>query len=332
MLSTVGGPRKASYLCFLALIACAAALHLGPMVLAGLFSYLLLDMSHRRLSQAMRPFYARWTSCAIFLVAGSAIGWVFWEFLRQALSSMPRIVANALPKVIEMTDHYGFDLPFETLEQVREAFLAAVKENALAVTRMTGLYTKRFFHVLAGVIIAVLCFFGESEPARGASLYDVLRAEVHDRFRTFMLSFEKVFGAQIIISGINTTITAIFLATAGIPHMAFLVPATFILGLLPLIGGILSNTLIVSSALTVSPSMASIALIFLIVIHKAEYFLNSRIVGGSIDSPMWLTLIGILVGELIMGVPGIILAPAILHYIRVELQAIPAPPHESRPL
>jgi predicted PurR-regulated permease PerM len=33
---------------------------------------------------------------------------------------------------------------------------------------------------------------------------------------------------------------------------------------------------------------------------------------------MWLTLIGIVVGEKLMGIPGMILAPVILHYIKVE--------------
>ena len=33
---------------------------------------------------------------------------------------------------------------------------------------------------------------------------------------------------------------------------------------------------------------------------------------------MWLTLLGIVVGEKLMGIPGMILAPVVLHYIKVE--------------
>jgi predicted PurR-regulated permease PerM len=33
---------------------------------------------------------------------------------------------------------------------------------------------------------------------------------------------------------------------------------------------------------------------------------------------MWLTLIGLVLGEKLMGIPGMILAPVILHYIKVE--------------
>ena len=80
----------------------------------------------------------------------------------------------------------------------------------------------------------------------------------------------------------------------------------------------LRNTLIVAIGFTISPRMALIALIFLVVIHKLEYFLNSKIIGDRIKNPMWLTLLGLVLGEKLMGVPGMILAPVVLHYIKVE--------------
>jgi predicted PurR-regulated permease PerM len=93
---------------------------------------------------------------------------------------------------------------------------------------------------------------------------------------------------------------------------------TFLCGLLPIIGNLISNTLIVGVAFTISPRMALIALIYLILIHKLEYFLNSKIIGDRIRNPMWLTLLGIVIGEKLMGIPGMILAPVVLHYIKVE--------------
>ena len=48
------------------------------------------------------------------------------------------------------------------------------------------------------------------------------------------------------------------------------------------------------------------------------YFLNSKIVGDRIKTPFWLTLLGLILGEKLMGIPGMILAPVVLHYIKVE--------------
>jgi predicted PurR-regulated permease PerM len=61
-----------------------------------------------------------------------------------------------------------------------------------------------------------------------------------------------------------------------------------------------------------------ISLLYLIVLHKFEYFLNSKIIGGRIKNPMWITLLGLLVGERLMGIPGMILAPVVLNYIKLE--------------
>jgi predicted PurR-regulated permease PerM len=68
--------------------------------------------------------------------------------------------------------------------------------------------------------------------------------------------------------------------------------------------------------------MALVALGFLIVIHKLEYFLNSKIIGDRIRNPIWLTLLGLILGEKLMGIPGMILAPVVLNYMKVEATKI----------
>jgi predicted PurR-regulated permease PerM len=77
--------------------------------------------------------------------------------------------------------------------------------------------------------------------------------------------------------------------------------------------------------------MAMVALIFLIAIHKLEYFLNSKIIGDRIRNPVWLTLLALIIGERLMGIPGMILAPVVLNYLRVEMSKVEMEPvHESR--
>jgi predicted PurR-regulated permease PerM len=152
--------------------------------------------------------------------------------------------------------------------------------------------------------------------------------ELSQRFQTFFKSFSRVAGAQIIISAINTVLTCVFLLWNGYPYVMVITATTFLCGMLPILGNVLSNTLIVFVGFTISPRMALLALVFLIVIHKLEYFLNSKIIGERIKSPMWLTLIGIVLGEKLMGIPGMILAPVVLHYLKVEAsqsRAVTAP-------
>ena len=88
---------------------------------------------------------------------------------------------------------------------------------------------------------------------------------------------------------------------------------------LPIVGNVISNTVIVFIGFLVSPKVAIGALVFLVVVHKLEYLLNSKIIGARIRNPIWLTLFGLIVGEKLMGVPGMILSPVVLNYLRVEM-------------
>jgi predicted PurR-regulated permease PerM len=54
--------------------------------------------------------------------------------------------------------------------------------------------------------------------------------------------------------------------------------------------------------------------------------LNSKIIGDRIRNPIWLTFFGLIVGEKLMGIPGMILAPVVLNYLRVEMSKVEVDP------
>jgi predicted PurR-regulated permease PerM len=181
--------------------------------------------------------------------------------------------------------------------------------------------------MVIGLVVAISLFSNarldlDDHPRARRSFYALLCDEIQKRFRAFYLSFELVLGAQLVISCINTVLTSIFLVAVQMPNAWIFVVITFLCGFLPIIGNLISNFLIVGMAFTVSPHLAVAAVVFLVVVHKLEYFLNSKIIGSRIKNPVWLTLLGLVVGERLMGVPGMILAPVVLHYIKVELSRI----------
>src|SRR5207237_6425747 len=123
------------------------------------------------------------------------------------------------------------------------------------------------------------------------NLYSLSCEAIAQRFRIFYRSFATVMGAQIVISAINTALTAAFVLTVQLRYAVVVIGLTFICGLFPIVGNLISNTIIVGIGITVSPKMAIASLVFLVVVHKLEYFLNSKIVGGRIRNPFWLTLL-----------------------------------------
>jgi predicted PurR-regulated permease PerM len=189
--------------------------------------------------------------------------------------------------------------------------------------------------LLIGMVVAISLFFNsqldlyrETHKTKN-NLYSVLADEIATRFRDFYHSFATVMGAQITISLINTLLTAVFVLVFQLPNAALVIAITFLCGLLPIVGNLVSNTIIVCLAFTISLKIALFALIFLVAIHKLEYFLNSKIIGDRIRNPVWLTLLALIIGERLMGIPGMVLAPVALNYLRMELLKIevqPPPP------
>ena len=57
----------------------------------------------------------------------------------------------------------------------------------------------------------------------------------------------------------------------------------------------------------------------MMLIHKAEYFLNARIIGAHVNARAWELLCAILVMETLFGVPGLVAAPVFYAYVKKEL-------------
>jgi predicted PurR-regulated permease PerM len=311
-------PRHISYLMMALSLVLIGWFHLGALVLTVFFGYFALEKFSFGRSKIL--------GLLIYIVVVVGIGCGLFVFSHRAYKALPEIADRTIPAVVEFAEKKGIELPFSDYASLRTTALAKVKDKVANVSHYAREAIFQTALVLIGIVVAASLFLDarwgtESDPQTSSdSLYANVVRELATRFETFYRSFCKVMGAQIIISLINTALTAIFLAWNGFPYALVIIGLTFLFGLLPIIGNLMSNTLVVGVAFTMpnGPQEALFALVFLIVIHKLEYFLNSKIVGDRIKNPMWLTLIAIVLGEKLMGIPGMVLAPIVLHYLKVE--------------
>ena len=179
-----------------------------------------------------------------------------------------------------------------------------------------------FAHILVGLILGAMVAL--SEISRNVDEKPLAKA-LRDRVSNLSLVFGKIVSAQLKISLFNTTLTTLFLFAVlpllgtHLPLSKTLVALTFIVGLLPVVGNLISNSLIVIISLSVAPWVAGVSLGFLVLIHKLEYFLNAKIVGGEIKAKSWEILLAMLVMEAIFGLPGVIAAPIFYAWLKREL-------------
>lgn len=304
-----------------AMLLVVAMLGLATPLLTVLFSIFALNVfSFKRRSKTM--------AVALFLIAVTTICLGTLFFFSQAILVAPKIAEKLVPTVVEFCSGHGIELPFKNVESL----VALIKTESMERLGLAGIAAthalRQTAFVLIGMVVAISLYYNATividrdKHTLKNNLYSLSADEITKRFELFYRSFHTVMGAQILISFINTAMTGVFLFAANYPYWQLLLAVTFLCGLLPILGNILSNTIIVSVGLTVDFPHALCALAFLVVVHKLEYFLNSKIIGKRIQNPMWMTLLGLILGERLMGVPGMILAPVILHYIKSEASRV----------
>jgi predicted PurR-regulated permease PerM len=327
-------PARFSYLFMGGTLLLLGGLHLATPLLVALFAYLALTKLHflKRGGKAL--------AVVLFLILLSGISFGLGHFLNDTVRALPEIADKAIPSVIQWAREYQIELPFTDYDSLKDLAFDTVKSEVnywSKVARFARGATTQFLFVVVGCVVAISLFLNprleldREKHVPDRNLYSLCCDQVARRFQLLYQSFARVIGAQIVISGINTVLTAIFVLAVGLPYAAVVIGVTFLCGLIPVVGNLVSNTIIVGIGFTVSPKMALSALIFLVAIHKLEYFLNSKIIGRRIHNPLWLTLLALVLGEKLMGIPGMILAPVVLHYVKVEASAIEVKPSLDPP-
>ena len=321
-------PARISYGVLGLTLLLAAVFHLGPPFLVLLFSYFALQQLYRL---TMR----KWIALILFVVLVLGIAAAAVYFTRAAILALPDVADTSIPSASAWAQKRQIELPFTDFDTLRATVIDVLKQEAhylQSVAHFAGSTFSMLVLSIIAIVIAASLFlkpaFTPDSKIDGPTnnLYALSTAEISTRFRDFYQSFATVMGAQLTISLINTALTGLFLLVVGFRHAPLLIALTFLCGLVPIVGNLVSNTIITFIALSVSLKLAIAALIFLVVIHKLEYFLNSNIIGQRIRNPVWLTLIALVVGERLMGIPGLILAPVILNYLRVEMLKIEVSP------
>ena len=138
-----------------------------------------------------------------------------------------------------------------------------------------------FVYIIIGIIVGIM-LTTHVVPSQQAQYTGFLSVSLVERLVGFKTSFKDVFVAQVKISTVNTLLTVLYLFVA-------------------------------------LPAAGIVSLIFLVVIHKAEYFLNAKIIGEQVNAKAFELLLVMIIFEHLFGIGGIVLAPVCYAYLKKEL-------------
>lgn len=230
------------------------------------------------------------------------------DMLDKARQSLPDSIASHIPN---------------SVDQIRERSVIFLKEHSRTLSTV-GINS---LHSIAGLFIgivagAMLSFANFKDPEE----YNPLSKYLLLRFTRLRQSFDQIVSAQVQISLLNTLLTFIYLVCVlplfgyHLPLTKTIILVTFLAGLIPVLGNLISNTFIVIVSAGVGLHIGIASLVFLIVIHKLEYFLNAKIIGNKINASPWELIFALVFMEVLFGMPGVIAAPVLYCYIKHELK------------
>jgi predicted PurR-regulated permease PerM len=306
------------------------SLHLLPALLAGLLVYELVHILAPRLKVVrIHQEYGKLVAVvmlAIIVILGIVLAIIgIMAFLHSEAGNLPQL----LQKMADILDGWRAVLPAslseylpEDIDDLKDLIVEGLRGHAGALQKIGAEAGRTGAHILIGLGIGALIALHEAHS--GETLGPLARS-LQERAVRLSEAFRRIVFAQVRISALNTGLTFLYLVVilpmfgAHLPLTKTMIVVTFFVGLLPVVGNLISNTIIVVVSLSVSFSVAIASLVFLVIIHKLEYFLNAHIVGTQIHARAWELLLAMLVMEAAFGIVGVIAAPIYYAYLKDEL-------------
>ena len=307
-------------------------LHLLPALIAALLVYKLVDvltpwLRVRAMDRDVARLLAVALIAAVVIAALVGIGIGIVALLKHSgqsptslLQRMALIIEEARPNLPLWLASY---IP-EDAETLRQKLVEWLRSHTDFLQLYGQGLGRGLVHVIMGMVIgALLSLQKATQPHERRPLTDQF-AQHGNRLAS---AFQRVVFAQFWISLINTFFTWLYLDVVlrlfgvDLPLVKILVLLTFVVGLMPIIGNLISNTAIVIVCLSQGVGIAAVSLAYLVIIHKLEYFLNARIIGSHVNAKAWELLIAMLVMQAIFGIPGLIAAPIFYAFFKDEFRA-----------
>jgi predicted PurR-regulated permease PerM len=331
----------ASYL----LIAGALLLVMWHGLLPGLLCVCIGFLATRRLARGLDAVVVRrrraalqapFTSPMARAIAATLVMLAPLVVMALAFSQAREFVLNAPDQYRELLDYIARTV-LELRLKLPADMAVYLPEGAADVQRLVAGYLRAQAGMLAltgrawlggllfayvGLLVGALAGAGMASVGGGP-----LTVLLRQRITLFGEAFGQIVAAQFWIAAFNALLTTVFLLfllplwDLRLPYTPALITLTFVAGLVPIVGNLLCNAVITMVGLSVSPIAAIACLLFLILIHKAEYVINAKVVGSRTQMAVWELLAVMFMAEAVFGPAGLVAAPLFYAYLKKELQA-----------
>jgi predicted PurR-regulated permease PerM len=278
----------------------------------------------------VRHRFPRWAAVLTVIICGMAIVGGFLAAAIPPLASEATALAHQIP-------HYLNDL------QNRNSQLGKLNAKYHIQQRLTTLVSSRGGSLVGGVVGAGTLVVGTVSEILAIVVFSIYflaglpqikmftyRLIPHSRRPRAILLGDEIFAkvggyvlGNFITSAIAGVGTYVWLLAWGVPYPLLLGIFVAFLDLIPVIGSTVGGAIVSLIALTVSLPVALATLGFYVAYRLAEdYLIVPRIMGRTVELPAIVSLVAVLVGGVLLGIVGALVAIPVAAAIRLLLQEI----------
>lgn len=305
--------------------------HLIPMVISGIIFFAITKSLYNSLSKKTSTKFSKTiTLLVVILIIASIFAIlsvsIYYAIQLGKLSRLEMEVIKILEELRTYLPSWLLSYIPRNLLELKNHLLNIAKESGSEIFLATSVSAKVLLNIIIGMILGAVISFSFIQVDIDTLNWSEFSRQLFNRISIFFKVVTEVLFAQVKISLFNTILTAIYffiilrLFDIDMPYAKSLILLSFLFGLIPVLGNLIINFLVVALSITVSFKLAIFSLLFLVLIHKLEYYINAKIVGSRLHISIWELLISMVVMEAIFGMVGVVLAPAIYGYIKEELK------------
>ncbi len=277
--------------------------------------------------------WPRWAAVVVVLLAVAAVVGLFLVAAIPPLTSQTTALADKVPAYIKDLQNHNSELGKLNDKykiQSKLTSLLTSKGSSLAGGVLgAGELVVSTLSELLGVIVLTIYFLA-GLPSIKLFFYRLIP---HSRRPRVILITDQItvkVGGYVLGNVLTSVIaglgTFIWMMIFGVPYPVLLALLVAILDLIPVIGSTVGGFIVTLVALTVSIPVAVATLAFYIVYRLAEdYLIVPRVMGRTVEVPAVVSLVAVLLGGVLLGIVGALVAIPVAAGIRVILHEVTFP-------
>jgi predicted PurR-regulated permease PerM len=297
---------------------------LVPFIIAALLAMLILPLSVR-LERKMKKALAILISISVLLVALSIIISVFAWQISDISDKAPQIQKNISEKIQEFRTFATNSLGIPRQQQQKIIKEQQQSSSGKMSTLLTGVFSS-FGSFLTNFIIVMVYIFLFLLYRNRFQQFVLKQVPQQEQQNAKEIMHEVRQVAQKYLTGLSIMIVCLWIlysigfTIAGVDNAIFFAILCGLLEIVPFVGNLIgvSVTLLMSLAQGGETSMIiAILITYAVVQFFQTYLLEPMVVGKNISINPVFTIVGLVGGELLWGLPGMILALPILGIIKI---------------